>query len=374
MSTQRRPDYSDPDLAATSARGKLLFAPVIRSAMSRIVARLFKGRSSLAHPSRSSFLHADTRPVGSARRYSAVLLVWIILLIIFRTHLGSYSIAVPSGLLECAPSWQHAGIVGPTTPDRAVVSESWLQLQEIFDAHPPQPASLPHKVWDANNGQANWELIKSWTQISEQDANATRAVHEDLLRNLPEYPLKRYSRRGIITLAGGKWSEYAATGLGVLREIGSSLPVEVWMKDKNDVKEGWCQGLEKEGMACRLLSDYMDVSKVQHGYQFKILTMLFSSFEEFLFLDADNIAVSNPDVVFDSEGYLKNGAVLWPDYWKNPASPWTPYITGVSDNAAQTWNEELTVESGQIVWNKHRHWRVCSDSVPADFPTLNGHC
>ena len=374
MSTPRRPDYSDPDLAATSPRGKLLLPPVIRSAMSRFVARLFKGRSSLAHPSRSLFLHADTRPVGSARRYSAVLLVWIILLIIFRTHLGSYSIALPSGLLECAPSWQHAGIVRPTKPDREVVSQSWLQLQKVFDAHPPQPASLPYKLWDVNNDQANWELIKSWTQISEQDANATRAVHEHLLKNLPEYPLKWYSRRGIITLAGGKWSEYAATGLGVLREIGSSLPVEVWMKDKNDVKEGWCQGLEKEGMACRLLSDYMDVSKVKHGYQFKVYTMLFSSFEEFLFLDADNIAVSNPDAVFDSEVYLKNGAVLWPDYWKNPASPWTPYITGASDNAAQTWNEELTVESGQILWNKHRHWSVCLDSVPADFPTVNGHC
>ena len=342
--------------------------------MSRFVGRLLKGKPLLAHSPRCLFLAADARPVGSARRYSAVLLIWIILLILFRTHLGPYSIPVPSGLLECAPAWQKAGIVGPTPPDRAFVSQSWLHLQKVFDAHPPQPASIPYKKWDANNGQANWDLIKSWIQISEQDANATREVHERLLKNLPEYPLKRYSGRGIITLAGGKWSEYAVTGLGVLRETGSTLPVEVWMKDKNDVMEGWCKGLEKEGMACRLLSDYMDVSEVKHGYQFKVFTMLFSSFEEFLFLDADNIAVTNPDIMFDSEAFSKNGAVLWPDYWMNPESPWTPYITGASDKAAQTWNEEMTVESGQILWSKHRHWRVCWDSVPADFLTINDSC
>lgn len=289
------------------------------------------------------------------------MLILIILLIIFRTHPGPHSIPVPSGLLECAPSWHKAGIVGPTPPDRAKVSETWLLLQRVFKAHPPQPASIPYKAWDVNNGQANWGLIKSWVQLSEQDAHATRVIHEELLSNLPEYPSKRFSGRGIITLAGGKWSEYAATGLGVLREIGSTLPVEVWMKDKNDVKEGWCEGLEKEGMACRLLSDYMDVSELKHGYQFKVFAMLFSSFEEFLFLDADNIVVTNPDVIFDSDAFSKDGAVLWPDYWKNPASPWLPYITGASDKAAETWDEELTVESGQMLWSKHRHWRVCSD-------------
>lgn len=314
---------------------------------------------------------ADAMSLGSARRYSAVLLIWIILLIIFRTHLGPYSIPVPSGLLECAPSWHHAGIVGPRPPDRAMFSQGWLHLRKVFDAHPPRPTSLPHNVWDVNGGQAKWELIKSWTQISEQDANATRAAHEQVLKNLPEYPSKQYSGRGIIMLAGGKYSEYAVTGLGVLRETGSKLPVEVWMKDKNDVKEGWCNGLEKEGMACRLLSDYMDVTEVKHGYQFKIFTMLFSSFDDFLFLDADNIAVTNPDRLFDSGVFVKNGAVLWPDYWKNTASPWTPYIIGASDKAAQTWNEEITVESGQVLWSKHRHWKVCSDPVPTDLPTIN---
>lgn len=224
-----------------------------------------------------------------------------------------------------------------------------------------------------NNGQANWGLIKSWVQLSEQDAHATRVIHEELLSKLPEYPSKQFSGRGIITLAGGKWSEYAATGLGVLREIGSTLPVEVWMKDKNDVKEGWCEGLEKEGMACRLLSDYMDVSELKHGYQFKVFAMLFSSFEEFLFLDADNIVVTNPDVIFDSDAFSKNGAVLWPDYWKNPASPWLPYITGKSDKAAETWDEELTVESGQMLWSKHRHWRVCSDRRIGTSPPRSNH-
>ena len=373
MNAHKRPDHFDLELAATPAapRDKLLPSHVSWSAMSRFVGRLLKGGADRQKFASRLLIFLY---VGSTRRYSAVLLIWIILLIIFRTHLGPYSIPIPSGILECTPSWHKAGIVGPKPPDPTLVSQAWLQLEKIFDAHPPQPTSIPYKIWDVNNAQANWELIKGWIQISEVDANATRVVHRHLVENLPDYPSKQYSGRGIIMLAGGKWSEYAATSLGVLRELGSTLPVEVWMKDENDIKEGWCEGLEKEGMACRLLSDYMDIAKITKGYQFKIFTMLYSSFEEFLFLDADNIAIMNPDAIFDSEVFSKTGAVLWPDYWKNPASPWTPYITGASDEAAKVWDEELTTESGQLLWSKHRHWKVFSDPVPTDSPAFADLC
>ena len=178
------------------------------------------------------------------------------------------------------------------------------------------------------------------------------------MNELPEYPASIFNGRGIVMLAGGRYNGYAATGLGMIRETGSSLPVEVWMKDELEEKKGWCKELEKEGMVCRRLSDYIDVKFLEHGYQFKILTMLFSSFEQILFLDADNVPVRNPDIVFESKSFIDAGAVLWPDYWKHSGTPILPFVVGLADGASEILRAEQTVESGQIVWDKRRHWKV----------------
>ena len=159
-------------------------------------------------------------------------------------------------------------------------------------------------------------------------------------------------------LAGGRYSEYAATALTMLREVGSQLPVEVWMKNSTEEKAGWCAELQEQGMVCRKLEDYLDMSVLPHPYQWKIFTMLFSSFQEILFLDADNIPLRNPDYLFESEVYKKNGAILWPDYWTHTGSPLLPYVMAVTDEASDKFQGEQTVESGQMVWNKRIHWRV----------------
>lgn len=196
--------------------------------------------------------------------------------------------------------------------------------------------------------------------MSESDARATRDNHVAVTKKLLSYPQGLYSGRGIVMLAGGRYSGYAATGLGMLREIGCTLPVEVWMKDKKEEKSGWCQELRKEGMVCRRLSDYMDVSKMEHGYQLKILSILFSSFEQVLFLDGDNVPVRNPNGVFDSKSFTDTGVVLWSDYWRHSGALVLPYILGLSDGPSEVLIQEKnkTVESGQLMWDKKRHWKV----------------
>ena len=204
-------------------------------------------------------------------------------------------------------------------------------------------------------------MVRDHLNLSEAEVHATRIAHTEVVRNIAPYPLDLFSGRGVVMLAGGHYSEFAATGLGMLREVGSKLPVEVWMKDSTEEKEGWCDELKKEGMACRKLSDYMDMSALKHPYAWKIFTMLFSSFKELMFLDADNMPLKNPDYLFDMEKYRSTGVILWPDYWKNTGSPWLPYVVGISDERSDVLLTRTlkTVESGQLVWDKQRHWRVC---------------
>ena len=173
-------------------------------------------------------------------------------------------------------------------------------------------------------------------------------------------------------LAGGSYSEFAATSLGMLRQVGSKLPVEVWAKDSSEETPGWCAELAKEGIACRRLADYMDMTHLKHPYQWKVFTMLFSSFREILFLDADDMPIDNPDTIFDSEVFQKNGAILWPDYWKHSGSPWLPYILGMTEQRSDMLYDEKSVESGQIFWHKETHWRVSSVLAPHAITNADG--
>lgn len=235
----------------------------------------------------------------------------------------------------------------------------WQELLALFREAQPVPDYLDRPYRAPGTDPILWEM-REQVIISEEDGAKTRAVHDKLLSKLPEYPEDLFiGGKGVVTLAGGRYSEFAATSLGMLRELGSRLPVEVWVVDDREEMQGWCVELAAEGMGCRRLSDYVDTGSIESAYQYKVFTMLFSVFEEIIFLDADSIPLRNTDELFQSEAYQEFGAILWPDYWMSIASPHTPYLIGVSNNwTDHRWYDSGTVESGQIMWNKRRHWKV----------------
>ena len=256
--------------------------------------------------------------------------------------------------------WPCGSKAVPTIQEPSpIVSEQWSQLQELFEAHPP---NLVMERGDFEGGQiveATVDLLADYLDMTFHEARVMRAEHLDVVEGLPTYLVEAFAGRGIVILAGGKYSEIAATTLGMIRLLGSRLPVEVWMLDRIEEKDGWCDELVPQGLVCRFISDYLsDMSAFSHHYQLKIPAIMLSSFAEVLYLDSDSIPVVNPDHVFDAPAYARTGAVLWPDYWKATESPFTPYITRRSLRKSTTIPNFQTVDSGQMLWNKERHWKV----------------
>lgn len=67
-----------------------------------------------------------------------------------------------------------------------------------------------------------------------------------------------------------------------------------------------------------------------------------------IFLDSDNVAIADPEMLFGSSGYQQTGALLWPDYWRSSAAPDLQLILDVPSLADNTF------ESGQMVFDKKR--------------------
>ncbi|EMC95196.1 glycosyltransferase family 71 protein [Baudoinia panamericana UAMH 10762] len=259
---------------------------------------------------------------------------------------------------QCGLDWPNSkGIRTPINVDVKALTSFWPELSRSLEQHGFDLPTLEQPPWMA--APASPEDIRDRSSLLTEDQyTLIRDRQAEFLNDIPPYP-KAFKGRGIIMLAGGSYSEYAVTSLGVLRGTGCKLPVEVWRRDEREEKKDWCKEIESQGMVCRRLSDYLDTDllKIADGKELKIFTMLFSSFEEILFMDADNLAIQAPEILFESNAYKETGVMLWPDFWDYDNIDWLDYAIGIADNQSEALWGTRTYESGQVLWNKKKHWK-----------------
>lgn len=179
-------------------------------------------------------------------------------------------------------------------------------------------------------------------------------ITSTLAPNLPYQP----GTRGIVTTAGGKHLKMVTLSLRMLRRSGSRLPVVVFLDTPHDYNDYVCDKLFPAlGAECVVLSELLDVappSIKQEKCQLKVFALLFSPFQEILFLDADAFPAHNPDLLFTAEPYTSTGMIVWPDFWANTASH---IAYEVADTPVPGLAERRSSESGIMLYDKSRHAR-----------------
>lgn len=154
--------------------------------------------------------------------------------------------------------------------------------------------------------------------------------------------------RGIVITAGGlKFFTTAYVLVYTLRNLGCTLPIEIWSHGK-ELSTNMRRNLKKLDVECLNTENFIDT--VPHGFLMKPLAIMYSNFREVLFLDADNNCLKDPSYLFDDVNYKKYGCIFWPDYWRT--SPQNP-IWSVLDLESSNSPEQ---ESGQILIDKSRSW------------------
>lgn len=169
------------------------------------------------------------------------------------------------------------------------------------------------------------------------------------LDKIPPYE-NQLEGRGIVICAGGYgYFTCCWVLINTLRhENKCSLPIQVWYKDDEMTPDliGALSGLD---VTCHNISDYTDEDIT--GWALKPMAILSSSFKEVLFLDADIVCMTNPDVLFDLPEYKENGALFWPDFWE------TDFNNPIWDILKIPPVRMKEQESGQILIDKERCWK-----------------
>ena len=101
---------------------------------------------------------------------------------------------------------RHKPIPAVPEPSPKAV-EAWIELQELFNTHPPN-VELEHV--DFEGGQLikpTAEILSDFLNITFMEAKAMRNEHAKVVDKIPPFPKDHFKGRGVVTVAGGKYSE-----------------------------------------------------------------------------------------------------------------------------------------------------------------------
>src|SRR5688572_10769411 len=173
------------------------------------------------------------------------------------------------------------------------------------------------------------------------------------------YPKGQFSGRGIVIAAGGSiMFTNAYVLVSVLRKsLGCTLPIEIWHFGAEEMSPAMADLLRELDVELvdalpRIAAAGIDI---RDGWQLKPFCLQHSRFEEVLLLDADQVPVADPARVFEWPEYRETGAVFWPDIVAVRAD--NPIWKGMGLSSQLP---AISIESGQLVLDKRRHWRALS--------------
>ena len=259
---------------------------------------------------------------------------------------------------------QEVSVHNSSAPVEGARVEFWRAFQVLLasskpDCPPPKRLGSSGAIgFNPTNAPARPNTL----EMPSGDVEKMRKAHSDLVHRLNTNPPKMVytpGTRGIVSTAGGSYLPILVISLRMLRRTGAKLPMEVFLADKTEYESYICETvLPGLNAKCVILSDILDAvpkaATITH-YQYKVVAMLFSSFEELLFLDSDAFPIREPMELFAAEPFASHGMVLWPDYWASTASPLFYRITS---QPIPSMTLRQSSETGEILISKKQHQRT----------------
>lgn len=147
----------------------------------------------------------------------------------------------------------------------------------------------------------------------------------NLRKSSPQWA-KYAGSRGYVLIGGGKYSWLLYLVVKQIRAGGGVLPIEVFIPTAKEYEKHFCENiLPRYNARCNLFDqethDLLHKNFKVGGYQYKMLAILTSQFENVMYLDSDLFPMKNPEYLFASKLYGETGLFLWPDHWSRTTNP-----------------------------------------------------
>lgn len=297
--------------------------------------------------------------------------------------------------------WYHEIIVGILIKHQAAV-------EPFSDSERGVPL-MAQKVCHFHNPPLSYKkLLGGHMEPKSLKLKMLQLLHRELveaIKKIPDPPFEDIHGDGIVIAAyGGSSLGSALVAVAQLRELRSRLPIEVVVAREADFDSQICDDLlpSKFNAHCVVIEREVGVETLDflplNRDQLKVFALLFTSFDNTVYIDAETMVLKNVDLLLYLEPFLLGQFVLWPDVWHRTTSPYFYEIAGIQpgfpvrrDGAPNmmTWSEyasephmsmvalydlagtmpAMNIESGQMLFSRRRHYKSL---LLAIYYTLNG--
>lgn len=229
---------------------------------------------------------------------------------------------------------------------------SALEMADLIRNAPPGPWPSEWAKWDCTR-------------------DAFLLLIEEAIAKIPPFPEGRYQGRGIVISVNAKPGMSSGKHLPQgyfpgawvlvreLRRLGCRLPIVFthlgdleWDYALTDLVRPL--GVEVIDLRRCEKAD-PNPPRILAGWESKVYGILQSPFEQVLYLDADNLPLSDPSFLFDSTQFRFFGSVFWPDVPPYDRAEWLPEC--VWRNVGLTYRDEVDFETGQFLIDLRKCWR-----------------
>lgn len=236
------------------------------------------------------------------------------------------------------------------------------------------------------------DMLSMYLTLEQNEIDALKESHSKFMKKMDkDWPKELLDYNtfndfmkgdGIVYLGGGKYDQLVFLSVKLLRDHGSRLPVEVIVLKKEEYNVDFCDRiLPTLNGRCKLMTDYIPQSffdtilenakklsegrsdedphmdpMMALGYQLKNMAIFISSFERILYLDADNLPIRNPDILFQNKPFTDHHMILWPDLWRRSTSPTFYEITGQSIDPKHRVRNSYAKGDGRGMSNDYKEY------------------
>lgn len=305
------------------------------------------------------------RPKGAFYSPTRLILIFVLFAVLYAAHRSLLVTRYdryqsPSGDLSNEGQKDSTSSAPETPSDFASGNKQvWKQLKALLkDARPENPPVTLLKSLDPFKGlPADVDDIPDVVNMTDTEVEKMAQAHWKYVSKLQTNEIKlQYTpgTRGIVTTASEKDLGSIVVSLAMLRRTGCDLPMEIMVSTDDIVTSAMCTDvLAAFNAKCISSAAAIGTKNPEldnNRYLNKLFALLLSSFEDNLFLDADNLPILDPATYFDEEPFKSHGLVAWPDFWPSSISPTHADVTNTVLPPVNG-----TVESGQLLLSKSRH-------------------
>lgn len=240
----------------------------------------------------------------------------------------------------------------------------WKSLHSLVRNNNPQCRKKPdllldHDVsisFDPAHNHPRPDLL--W--LDEADVTRLRSAHANFVSDIRSHDLHlayEPGTRGIVTLASESFLPALTVSLRMLRKTSSTLPVDIFLRSPSPESHAFCTSVFYSLDAkCIYLSDVFAAADTPISptmQQSKILAILFSTFEEVLFLEPCSFPITAPEPLFHAVPFADTGLVLWPDFWYRSESPY--YFDLAKVLSIPPLSARAASQSNAVMYSKPKH-------------------